>query len=161
MAIVSRLSYSSAACRTAASSSSGCQGFFRNWKMCPWLIAAMIDSRSANPVKSIRIACGCRALSLVKQLDARDLRHPLVGHHDVHFLLLHDPVALLGAMRLEDPELAAEQVVHRVADIGLVIHDQHAVPGGWHVEANSATLVPDSRCRRSEGRRSQRSRDDE
>ena len=28
-------------------------------------IAAMIDSRSANPVKSIRIACGWRALSFV------------------------------------------------------------------------------------------------
>ena len=65
MARVSRRSYSSAACRTAPINSSGCQGFFKNWKMCPWLIAVMIDSKSANPVNNIRMACGCRALSRV------------------------------------------------------------------------------------------------
>src|SRR5262249_53445541 len=68
---------------------------------------------------------------------------PLVGHHDVHLLLLHDPTALLGAMRLEDPEFTPEQVLHRVAHIRLIIHDQHAVPGDWHVQASSATLVPE------------------
>ena len=81
-------------------------------------------------------------LELRQHLDAGDLRHPLVGHHDVHFLLLHHPVALLGAVRLEDPEFAPEQVLHRIAYIRLIIHDQHAVPGGWHIEANSATPFP-------------------
>ncbi len=32
--------------------------------MCPWLIAAMIDSRSAKPVNSIRTACGYFDLTL-------------------------------------------------------------------------------------------------
>ena len=45
-------------------------------------------------------------------------------------LLLHDPVAFLGAVRLEDAELAAEQVVDRVADVRLVVDDQQAVLGG-------------------------------
>jgi hypothetical protein len=67
-------------------------------------------------------------LEFRQHLDARDLGHPLVRHHDVHFLFLHDPVAVNGAIRLEDPKLAAQEVVHRVAHVGLVVDDQKAVP---------------------------------
>jgi hypothetical protein len=72
------------------------------------------------------------SLELRQQLDPRDLRHALIRHDDVNFLLLHQLVALFGAVCLEDSELAAQQVVHGVAHIGLVIDDQQAVLGSGH-----------------------------
>ena len=79
-------------------------------------------------------------LHLGQELDAGDLRHPLVRHHDVHFLFLHDAIALLGAIRLEHPKLAAQQVVNRVANVRLVVDDEQAVPRCWHIETRLREL---------------------
>src|SRR5208337_2364011 len=52
--------------------------------------------------------------------------------HDVHFLFLHQPISFVSTEGLQDMELTAQQVMHGVTDIGLIVHDQEAVLGSGH-----------------------------
>jgi hypothetical protein len=45
----------------------------------------------------------------------------------VDVFLLQNPGSLLGARRFDDSKLAAEEVVDRVADGGLIVDDEYAV----------------------------------
>jgi len=70
---------------------------------------------------------GMAQADLVEKFHAGEQRHALVGHDDVDFVVLEELHALSARARLEDLELAAQQVMHRIADILLVIDHQERV----------------------------------
>ena len=96
----------------------------------------LIDGRDDRieigiPVKSMRTACGCPVRIDLSNSTPVTFGMRLIGHDDVDFVVAHQLQAFLGTAGPEHVELAAQQVVHRVAHVGLVVDDQERVPFCW------------------------------
>ena len=65
---------------------------------------------------------------VMQQLDARHLRHPLVGHHHVDRFLREDADALAGARGAQDAVVEPEEIADALHHVGLVVDDEDAVP---------------------------------
>jgi hypothetical protein len=73
---------------------------------------------------------GVFAAELGEELDAGRLGHALVGHHAVDLVVLHDAHPLGGAGGAEDAVVKAEQVLHALDHVRLVVDDEDGVSLG-------------------------------
>ncbi len=67
------------------------------------------------------------AADAAKELDAADVRHALVGHDDVDWLLVQQAQTIPSAGGAEHAVLAAQQVLQALHHVGFIIDDQKRV----------------------------------
>src|SRR6266699_526173 len=84
-----------------------------------------------------------------EQLHAGNVRHALVGHDDVDFVLLHEPGAFRAVSSLEHAELVTQEIMNGITDVRFIVHDQktmllrfaHAAPRGTSKKNGKRSVI--------------------